>query len=72
MWSTPPTTSTTGVEEADDNNDDDDDIIFKSAKADATSKHNVGVNSMACLGDRIAPMNGCDFTVKRAAVAVLE
>ena len=51
---------------------DEEDIIgitvFKSANAEAICKHTVGVNSIACLGDNIAPKKGCDFVVNRVVV----
>jgi hypothetical protein len=40
-------------------------LIFNSANADAICKHSVGVNSIACLGDSIAPRKGWDLTVNR-------
>ena len=43
-------------------------VVFKSANAEAICKHNVGVNSIACLGDNIAPKKGCDFVVNRVVV----
>ena len=51
-----------------DDTDSDDDVICKSARADAICKHKTGVNSSACLGDKIAPKKGWAFVVSRVVV----
>jgi hypothetical protein len=49
-----------------------DDIILRSANAEATCKHKVGVNSIACFGDNIAPQKGCTFVVNRVIGAEVD